>query len=161
MFLTRLMSSAAFSSSSKRLFKLPPLGTEAKGYTDVRANGIADTFDFNQRPRAFKTIRAKYPASYFLHQEPSLKPPDNFGRVKSGRTNGVMALYAPAQTKSPKQGYSMVGGTWIEHVLYSVTTAVVVILPMRSLSENHRLLSGPAVIMQFTPSLIPAEYLVI
>jgi phospholipase C len=58
-------------------FNLPPLGTEAEGYTDVRAKSLDDTFDFNQKPRSFTPIPAKYPASYFLEEKPSLKPPDD------------------------------------------------------------------------------------
>ena len=46
-------------------------------HTDSRANSLADSFDFNQKPIKFKTIPAKYPTSYFLHKQPSFVPPDN------------------------------------------------------------------------------------
>jgi phospholipase C len=47
------------------------------GTTDVRATSIANAFDFNRAPRRFKTIRAKYARSFFLHQRPSKAPLDN------------------------------------------------------------------------------------
>jgi phospholipase C len=52
---------------------LPRLGT-----TDVTAPDFTDDFfDFNQKPRAFEPIAAKYSESYFLHQRPSYRPVDN------------------------------------------------------------------------------------
>ncbi len=58
-------------------FQLRRLGTQTDGYTDTRANSINDAFDFRHRPRVFKTIPAKYPESRFLHETPSLEPPDD------------------------------------------------------------------------------------
>ena len=52
-------------------FKLASLG-----YTDKRAASIVDSFNFKQHPRSFVPIQAKYPRSYFLHERPSLQPPD-------------------------------------------------------------------------------------
>jgi phospholipase C len=46
------------------------------GTTDTRANSIDDMFNFNQSPRKFVHIDAKYPPSYFLHQQPSNIPVD-------------------------------------------------------------------------------------
>jgi phospholipase C len=53
------------------------LGNPSRGYTDSRAHSIRDAFDFSKPPRAFVPIKAKYPASYFLHEPPSDQPPDN------------------------------------------------------------------------------------
>jgi len=47
------------------------------GYTDTRANSLADALDFGQRPRAFKPIPAPYSPTYFLTRKPSLQPPDS------------------------------------------------------------------------------------
>ncbi|MBV8530313.1 MAG: hypothetical protein JO104_03275 [Candidatus Eremiobacteraeota bacterium] len=47
------------------------------GGLDVRASSIANAFNFDQAPRAFKVIPAKYPLSFFLHQKPSGLPPDS------------------------------------------------------------------------------------
>jgi hypothetical protein len=33
---------------------------------DARANSPADSFDFNQSPRAFVPIKAPYPAKFFI-----------------------------------------------------------------------------------------------
>jgi phospholipase C len=35
-------------------------GTDSLGSTDATANSIADTFDFNQTPRSFTTVAARY-----------------------------------------------------------------------------------------------------
>lgn len=54
-------------------FALPTLG-----YSDQRAASIADSFDFTKpTPRPFTPIASKYDATYFLHQKPSLEPPDD------------------------------------------------------------------------------------
>jgi phospholipase C len=53
------------------------LGSPSQGYTDTRARSMRDVFDFSNPPRQFKTIPAKYPASYFLHEPRSLEPVDN------------------------------------------------------------------------------------
>jgi phospholipase C len=62
---------------AEQAFGLKPLGTAAQGYTDGRAASIVDSFDFTQAPRAFTTISAKYPPSYFLNRKQSLKLPDD------------------------------------------------------------------------------------
>jgi len=46
------------------------------GTTDVRANSIADCFDFLQKPRPFKRIPAQYSRRYFEMQRPSYEPVD-------------------------------------------------------------------------------------
>ena len=56
----------------EELFSVPSLH-----HTDSRANSLSDSFNFTQKPLQFRKIRAKYPASYFLHERPSLIPPDN------------------------------------------------------------------------------------
>jgi len=55
----------------EEVFGLPSLGG-----TDQRANALDDSFNFDQKPRKFKTIPAKYPPPFFVHQSPSLKVPD-------------------------------------------------------------------------------------
>jgi phospholipase C len=47
------------------------------GTSDVRANSIADSFDFTQAPRAFKVIPAPFSRAYFEHEVPSHKPVDD------------------------------------------------------------------------------------
>jgi phospholipase C len=61
----------------EEVFGLPPLGTESDGYTDTRANSMLDSFDFREKPRAFVPIPAPQPASFFLHQRPSYRLPDD------------------------------------------------------------------------------------
>ena len=61
----------------EQTFNLKPLGSPADGYTDSRAKSIRNSFDFKQKPRAFRPIAAKYPKSYFLHQTPSMRAPDD------------------------------------------------------------------------------------
>ncbi|HVA34213.1 MAG TPA: alkaline phosphatase family protein, partial [Candidatus Baltobacteraceae bacterium] len=56
----------------EQAFTLPSLGA-----TDVRANSLADSFDFTQTARAFTPIATKYPASFFLKRTPTLRLPDN------------------------------------------------------------------------------------
>jgi phospholipase C len=63
---------------SEEAFDLPRIGPASFGYTDTRANDMLDAFDFTQQPRAFKTIPAKYPASYFNTRAPSNKPTDDY-----------------------------------------------------------------------------------
>jgi phospholipase C len=46
------------------------------GNTDERATSIADCFNFQKRPRAFKSIPAKYSLRFFRHQRPSNLPVD-------------------------------------------------------------------------------------
>ena len=52
-------------------FNLGSLGT-----TDKSSNSIVDMFDFNQKPRKFTPISAKYSRAYFLRQVPSGLPVD-------------------------------------------------------------------------------------
>jgi hypothetical protein len=53
-------------------WSLPSLGT-----TDATSPSfVHDFFDFNQKPRPFKPIGAKYSARFFMHQRPSNKPVD-------------------------------------------------------------------------------------
>ena len=61
----------------EQAFDLPALGPVSLGYTDARARTLADSFDFTQKPRAFKPIPAPYPAAYFLSHAPSHEPPDS------------------------------------------------------------------------------------
>ncbi|MBV8375323.1 MAG: hypothetical protein JO302_07405, partial [Candidatus Eremiobacteraeota bacterium] len=61
----------------EQAFGLPPIGPPARGFTDTRAASLLDAFDFTQSPRAFVPIAARYPASAFLNERPSLIPPDN------------------------------------------------------------------------------------
>ncbi len=56
----------------EQTFKLASLGS-----TDKRATSIVDSFNFRQSPRPFVPIQAKYPPSHFLHERPSLQPPDS------------------------------------------------------------------------------------
>jgi phospholipase C len=51
-------------------------GLGSLGTSDARATSIADSFNFGQRPRKFKTISAKYPESYFQRRPPSYQPVD-------------------------------------------------------------------------------------
>ncbi len=61
---------------AEEAFGLPTIGSASAGYTDARATSLDDAFDFTQAPRPFKAIPAKYPASTFLRQKPSGRPPD-------------------------------------------------------------------------------------
>ncbi len=61
----------------EELHGLPPLGPLSEGYTDARATPLGDVFDFAQKPRAFRTIPAPYPPSYFLRRPPSGRPVDD------------------------------------------------------------------------------------
>ncbi len=45
--------------------------------SDKRANSPADAFNFNQSPRKFVPIQAKYNADYFMLQPLDTRPPDN------------------------------------------------------------------------------------
>ena len=47
------------------------------GTTDCSSASIADMFNFNQKARAFKAVKAKYSRAYFVHQKPSELPVDN------------------------------------------------------------------------------------
>ena len=61
----------------EQVFGLPPIGPAALGFTDTRAAGISDAFDFAQPPRAFVPISAPYSKSAFLRERPSYVPPDS------------------------------------------------------------------------------------
>ncbi len=43
----------------------------------ARANSLIDCFDYNQQPIQFKPITSELGKSYFLHEKPSLRPPDD------------------------------------------------------------------------------------
>jgi phospholipase C len=65
------------------VFGLPPIAgscsappSKGYGYTDCRAN-VLDGFDFQQLPRAFVPIKAKYPPSKFTSSGSSSVPPDS------------------------------------------------------------------------------------
>jgi len=58
------------------VFGLSHLGPPSQGYTDGRANGLHNAFNFTQSPRAFKPIPAKYSAEHFLREPPSNEPVD-------------------------------------------------------------------------------------
>jgi len=51
-------------------------GLGSLGTSDVRATSIVDGFDFTQKPRAFTTIPAERPASFFEHLPPTNEPVD-------------------------------------------------------------------------------------
>jgi phospholipase C len=53
-------------------WRLPSLGTS----DSTSPSFVNDFFDFNQPPRAFKPIGAKYSSDFFKHQRPSNKPVD-------------------------------------------------------------------------------------
>ena len=52
-------------------------GLPALAKSDKRATAPDDAFDFNQAPRTFSPIEAKYNADYFMHQPLDTRPPDN------------------------------------------------------------------------------------
>lgn len=60
----------------EQVFGLPPIGPPANGFTDTRAAGMLDAFDFTQAPRAYSPFAAPYPESAFLHERPSYVAPD-------------------------------------------------------------------------------------
>jgi phospholipase C len=53
-------------------------GLGSLGTSDVRANSIADSFDFSQPPRQYVPIQTRYPASYWKHYKPSSAPIDDY-----------------------------------------------------------------------------------
>ncbi|HEY1866678.1 MAG TPA: alkaline phosphatase family protein [Candidatus Cybelea sp.] len=52
------------------------IGAASLGYTDGRAASLDDAFDFNQKPRKFSKIPAKYSPADFLSEPPSHTPLD-------------------------------------------------------------------------------------
>ncbi|MBV8149733.1 MAG: hypothetical protein JO092_11615 [Candidatus Eremiobacteraeota bacterium] len=52
-------------------------GLTSLGYSDARASDMFGAFDFTGGPRSFTPIPQAYPASFFLKQVPSLRPPDS------------------------------------------------------------------------------------
>ncbi len=52
-------------------------GLGSLGTTDVRADDLADCFDFTQKPRKYVPIHAPIGPMYFLHHSPSNQPPDD------------------------------------------------------------------------------------
>jgi phospholipase C len=52
-------------------------GLTSLGTTDATANDLSDCFNFASSPQAFKSISAKYSASYFLRQPVDAAPPDD------------------------------------------------------------------------------------
>ncbi len=61
----------------EQAFNLPPIGPTDEGYTDTRATSIVDSFDFQQKPRAFQPIKATYGPEHFLAEPPSDDPVDS------------------------------------------------------------------------------------
>jgi phospholipase C len=57
----------------EQTFNLGSLGT-----TDMRADNLADCFDFSKPPRKFKRIAAPLDGNYFLHQAPSEEIVDDY-----------------------------------------------------------------------------------
>jgi phospholipase C len=55
----------------EQVYGLPELGSAQDGYTDARANSIIDSFNFNQTPRAFKTIPTRYHKFDFMSESPA------------------------------------------------------------------------------------------
>ena len=47
------------------------------GTTDVRADDLADCFDFGRKPGAFSAVQTKYPMSYFKVKTAAFTPPDD------------------------------------------------------------------------------------
>ncbi len=60
----------------EEVYNLPTIGPASQMYTDARAKGLDNAFDFTQKPRAFVKIDAKYPLAHFLHEPPSNEPVD-------------------------------------------------------------------------------------
>ena len=52
-------------------------GLAAMGASDRRADDLLDCFNFGQAPRAVTPIRTTLSRRHFLHERPSLKPPDD------------------------------------------------------------------------------------
>ncbi len=56
--------------------KAGSIGPVEQGYTDGRAAGLGDAFDFTRAPRKFTEIPSKYSRSFFLREPPSNEPVD-------------------------------------------------------------------------------------
>ena len=52
-------------------------GLGSLGATDVRADNLADCFNFSRKPRAFRRIQSPFGRDYFLRQPMSWDSPDN------------------------------------------------------------------------------------
>jgi phospholipase C len=52
------------------------IGSTSQGYTDGRAAGLDDAFNFRQKARKFEKIRSKYSTGDFLREPPSSTPVD-------------------------------------------------------------------------------------
>jgi phospholipase C len=52
-------------------------GLGSLGFTDARADNLADCFNYGQTPIVFQPIQAAQSASYFLHQPATNIPPDD------------------------------------------------------------------------------------
>jgi phospholipase C len=57
---------------TEKVYSLPSLG-----YADARADDLSDCFQFGEKPREFRTIRAPHNANYFLHTIEPPGDPDN------------------------------------------------------------------------------------
>jgi phospholipase C len=62
----------------EQTFNLPSLGT-----TDVRANSVADMFDFTKPAKAFTPIVSDLPRSFFINHPIDMRPVDDDRRYKS------------------------------------------------------------------------------
>ncbi|HEX3368920.1 MAG TPA: alkaline phosphatase family protein [Candidatus Cybelea sp.] len=60
----------------EEVYNLPNIGPASEMYTDARATGLDNAFDFTQKPRPFVKIKSKYPLAHFLHEPPSDEPVD-------------------------------------------------------------------------------------
>ncbi len=60
----------------EEVYNLPNIGPASEMYTDARAKGLDNAFDFSQKPRTFVKIGGKYPLAHFLHEPPSNEPVD-------------------------------------------------------------------------------------
>ncbi len=57
---------------TEELYQLPSLG-----YSDARADDLADCFDFTQTPLAFQPVAAQHDATYFLNDPRPPTDPDD------------------------------------------------------------------------------------
>jgi phospholipase C len=52
-------------------------GLPSLGYADARADNLSDCFEFNEKAREFRTVRAPHDARYFLRRKDPPRDPDN------------------------------------------------------------------------------------